>query len=234
MPINYKRWDEFVDSSDDDDDRPKTTFKALAPQPTTESPMLPNDSSESQTIAQPASTASRGFPSSPSEPTGVAAAAEDARPSMSHLLAGGAPSVAVRTHLPQHRASGVARPSASASELLGSMLVNQHNQQQELQAKAASGAAARASNAELATLATPGSQKAANGGAAPQVQSKAAATPVALPNTCVWTAGQVRRVTPLQARANYALERVDWRGPKQWRPKLSSTQLEALRMMAGQ
>ena len=64
-------------------------------------------------------------------------------------------------------------------------------------------------------------------------------TPAAAPavdplSTPVWTAGQVRRIAPFCEHAAYALERLDWRGPKAWRPRLSAQQLEALRIMKGQ
>ena len=49
----------------------------------------------------------------------------------------------------------------------------------------------------------------------------------------VWTAGQQRRIEPWQAHGDYAVERLAWRGPKVWRPRLKGAQLEALKMMAG-
>ena len=64
----------------------------------------------------------------------------------------------------------------------------------------------------------------------PQQQSSAVIDPHTTP---VWTAGFARRITPYQAHGEYALERLDWRGPKVWRAekRLTGTQLEALRMM---
>lgn len=58
--------------------------------------------------------------------------------------------------------------------------------------------------------------------------------PVDVLSMPVWTAGQARRIAPFADHAAYALERLDWRGPKAWRPRLSEHQLAALRMMAGQ
>ena len=39
----------------------------------------------------------------------------------------------------------------------------------------------------------------------------------------VWTAGQQRRIVPWQSDADYAVERVDWRGPKRASPTAKST-----------
>ena len=110
--------------------------------------------------------------------------------------------------------------SSAAAELLGSRVpVSQHKQQQ-------------------APLEAEGNVYAAPHHAPPPpppqaaMAAEAVKAAAALRSTPVWTAGQARRIAPFQAHADCAMESSEWRGPKRWRPRLSGTQLEALRMMA--
>lgn len=56
------------------------------------------------------------------------------------------------------------------------------------------------------------------------VSPPAVAPPAAVPSTQelaaslqpVWTAGMQQRITPWQTSADYAVERLSWRGPRSW------------------